>query len=185
MDCKETARTEEADELSGQFAVGLLVANQHGVLNRIAGLYNKRGYNIDSLTVGETEDPAISRMTIVSRGDEAVSTQVIRQLNKLYEVKAAALITAESAFFAEHLLIKLRSKAVFDNAELELVNRYGGKVVGVGDGHLVADVTGTPEKVQDFIEEARQFGIIELCRSGALALSSGSDLALALDADKG
>ncbi|MCL2231103.1 MAG: acetolactate synthase small subunit, partial [Treponema sp.] len=80
-----------------RFIVGLLVTNRHGVLHRISGLYNKRGYNIDSLAVGETEDPALSRMTIASIGDEYIKTQMIRQLKKLLDVKAAVLIDCDSS----------------------------------------------------------------------------------------
>ena len=154
-----------------QFTVGLIVTNQYGVLNRITGLYNKRGYNIDSLTVGETEDPAYSRMTIVSRGDGCVRRQMLRQLGKLYDVQAAALIEGDDAIFAEHLLIKLHANGT-GNAEIAaLITACGGKILNMGSGFITADVTGTPVRIQEFIEKCKPIGIHELCRSGALALA--------------
>ena len=90
-----------------RFAVGLIVSNRFGVLNRIAGLYAKRCYNIDSLSVGETEDPEYSRMTIVSTGDEYMKDQVVRQLEKLIDVKAVALLEPENTVFAQHMFIKM------------------------------------------------------------------------------
>ena len=90
-----------------KFAVGLIVNNRFGVLNRIAGLYAKRCYNIDSLSVGETENPEFSRMTIVSTGDEYMKDQVVRQLEKLIDVRAVALLEPENAVFAQHMFIKM------------------------------------------------------------------------------
>ena len=157
-----------------RFIIGLLVSNRHGVLHRIAGLYNKRGYNIDSLAVGETEDPALSRMTITSIGDVYTKTQMIRQLKKLLDVKAAILIDCEGSVAIEHLLIKLKTGNV-KNAEINsLINQYGGKVLDMGEDFMLADVTGSPDAIQELIEKCKPIGIHELCRSGALALSGGS-----------
>ncbi|MDR1272849.1 MAG: acetolactate synthase small subunit [Clostridiales Family XIII bacterium] len=164
----------ETSNMNERFTVGLVVANRYGVLNRIAGLYNKRGYNIDSLSVGETEDPSYSRMTIVSSGDRQVRTQMVRQLNKLYDVKTAALFEGEGTIAVEHLLIKLKKYGGHGDDPSALVGQYGGKIVETGEDFLVADVTGIPEQVQEFIEKCKSIGIFELCRSGTLALSSGS-----------
>lgn len=160
--------------MSERFTVGLIVANHHSVLNRIAGLYGKRGYNIDSLAVGETENPEFSRMTIVSTGDQYTRTQVIRQLSKLYDVKMAVLLEENESISVEHLLIKIRTHDGGNSAITDLLNDYGGKVMDIGDGFVIADLTGNPGKIQEFIEKCVPFGIIELCRSGALALSTGS-----------
>jgi len=156
-----------------RFTIGLLVTNRHGVLYRIAGLYNKRGYNIDTLSVGETEDPNLSRMTIVSSGDHFIQTQMIRQLKKLVDVKAAVLIEGDGSVSVEHLLIKLETGRVKNSEIIELINRFGGKVLDMGTDFMLADVTGSPESIQEFIEECKPIGIYELCRSGALALSGG------------
>jgi len=157
-----------------RFTVGLVVTNRHGVLYRIAGMYAKRCYNIDSLSVGETENPAFSRMTIVSTGDETIRRQVIRQLNKLYDVKIAVLLEADSSISVEHLLIKIKLNGRGNGAVVALINEYGGKIVELFPNALIADVTGTPAKVQDFIEKCKPLGIYELCRSGALTLSNGT-----------
>lgn len=160
--------------MNGRFTVGLIVTNRHGVLNRIAGMYGKRGYNIDSLTVGETENPQISRMTIVSTGDSYTRTQVVRQLNKLYDVKLAVLLEDDASVSVEHLLIKLKTNGGGNGAVTALLNDYGGKIMEFGDHFVIADLTGRPEKIQEFIEKCVPMGIIELCRSGALALSTSA-----------
>ncbi len=159
--------------MNERFTVGLIVRNRFGVLNRIAGLYGKRGYNIDSLSVGETEDPSISRMTIVSTGDMYTRTQVVRQLNKLYDVIEAVLLEDDKSIYVEHLLIKIKINGEGNGPITALINAYGGKVVDLCKGFVVADLTGSPEKIQEFIEKCVPFGILELCRSGALALSTG------------
>jgi acetolactate synthase-1/3 small subunit len=160
---------------AARFTVGLIVNNHHGVLNRIAGLYGKRGYNIDSLSVGETENPNLSRMTIVSTGDEYIKSQIIRQLSKLYDVKAAFLLEKDMSVSVEHLLIKLKINGSGNASVTELIDSYGGKVLELCENFIIADITGAPEKIQAFIEQAKPLGILELCRSGALALSTGEN----------
>jgi len=167
-----------------RFTVGLIVENHHGVLNRIAGLYGKRCYNIDSLAVGETEDPRFSRMTIVSTGDAYTRCQTVKQLNKLQDVKLAMLLPEEQAISVEHLLIKMRTNGG-GNAELaSLINDYGGKIVDLGEHFLTADLTGGTEKIQEFITKCVPFGILELCRSGSLSLSRGTENVLSIEAFK-
>jgi acetolactate synthase-1/3 small subunit len=166
--------------MSDRFTIGLIVSNHHGVLNRIAGLYSKRCYNIDSLAVGETEDPRISRMTIVSTGDEYTRSQVVKQLNKLHDVKLAVLLEEAESVSVEHLLLKLRTNGG-GNAEIAaLINDYGGKIIDLGDHFLTADMTGSTGKIREFIEKCVPFGILELCRSGSLALSKGTDKILSI-----
>ena len=112
--------------MNKRFTVGLIVSNHNGVLNRIASLYGKRYYNIDSLAVGETEDPRFCRMTIVSTGDEYVQSQTLKQLGKLHDVKSAVLLDESESISVEHLLIKMKSNCR-GNAELtSLINNYGG-----------------------------------------------------------
>jgi len=165
--------------VDGRFTVGLIVSNHYGVLNRIAGLYGKRGYNIHSLAVGETEDPKYSRMTIVSTGDDYTRSQVVKQLNKLHDVKSAVLLEQSESVSVEHLLIKL--KAGEQNSGIaELINAYGGKVVDLGAGFITADLTGSTGKIDEFIEKCMPFGILELCRSGSLALSKGTEKVLSV-----
>ena len=165
-----------------KFAVGLIVNNRFGVLNRIAGLYAKRCYNIDSLSVGETENPEFSRMTIVSTGDEYMKDQVVRQLEKLIDVRAVALLDPENAVFAQHMFIKMHrtgtERGSSKHQVLALINRYGGKVVDFGEEHLTAEITGDANKVEAFIEKVRDFGILELSRSGDIALGLGIESTL-------
>ena len=158
--------------MDGRFTVGLIVSNRYSVLNRIAGMYAKRCYNIDSLSVGETENPALSRMTLVSTGDEYIRQQVVRQLGKLYDVKAVVLLDTDTSVSVEHLLIKLKINGDGNGAVTALINEYGGKVLELCSKSVIADVTGSPERIQEFIEKCKPLGIYELCRSGALALST-------------
>ncbi|MDO5717636.1 MAG: acetolactate synthase small subunit [Tissierellia bacterium] len=170
--------------MGNRFTVGLIVNNHYGVLNRIAGLYNKRGYNIDSLTVGETEDPRYSRMTIVSNGDEYIRSQVVKQLNKLHDVKTAVLIEEDEAVSVEHLLIKLKTNGGSNSDIAALLNAYGAKVMDLGQGFIILDMTGSTEKINEFIAKSIPYGILELCRSGTLSLTKDGNNILSASVDK-
>lgn len=164
-----------------KFTVGLLVNNHFGVLTRISGLYNRRGYNIESLTVGPTEDPKYSRMTIVSKGDEYVQSQVVKQLNKLHDVKKAILIKEEDAISLEHLIIKLRTNGGSNKEMMAVLLESGAKIMELGDGFIVVDMTAKAELIDDFITKCVPFGIIELDRSGSIALSRNEEEILSLE----
>lgn len=168
-----------------RFAVGLIVNNKSGVLNRIAGLYAKRCYNIDSLSVGETENPEYSRMTIVSTGDEYMKDQVVHQLEKLIDVKAVMLLESHNAVYAQHMFIKMHltgtEQGSTKHQALEIINEYGGRVIDFGEEHLTAEVTGDGKTVQEFIDRMRQFGILELSRSGDIAIGLGIENTLSFD----
>ena len=120
-----------------RFAVGLIVNNRFGVLDRIAGLYAKRCYNIDAISAGPTENPEYTRLTIVSTGDEYMKDQVVRQLYKLYDVKTVALLEQEHTLFAQHMFVKMHltgtERGSSKHQVLELINEYGGKVVDFGE----------------------------------------------------
>lgn len=154
-----------------RFTVGLIVNNHYGVLTRVSGMYNTRGYNIDSLTVGPTENPAYSRMTIVSKGDEYIQSQVVKQLNKLHDVKEVAIIEEDNAMSLEHLLIKLKINGGSNKEMMELLLEYGAKIVELGEGFIIADLTAETRIIDEFIQKCVDYGIIELCRSGSIALS--------------
>ena len=165
--------------MNEKFIVSLIVSNHFGVLNRVAGLYGKRGYNIDSLAVGATENPEYSRMTIVSYGDDYMKDQVVRQLEKLHDVKLLTLMDSDM-ISDEHMLIKL-SAGNGSKADIsELINSYGGKVMDFGDDFITADITGTSEKIDEFISKARDLGILELCRSGLISLAHGMENTLSI-----
>jgi len=160
--------------MSEKFIISLIVDNHFGVLHRVAGLYAKRGYNIDSLAVGVTEDEDFSRITIVSTGDEYMREQVVRQLNKLQDVRAAVLLDRAGCVAAEHMLIKLRADTG-NNAQIsELINAFGGKLRDFGGGYVTAELTGDTERIDEFIEKAAGFGILEVCRSGNIAVALGT-----------
>ncbi|MDR1564623.1 MAG: acetolactate synthase small subunit [Oscillospiraceae bacterium] len=161
-----------------KFTVGVMVNNHFGVLNRVAGLFAKRGYNIDSLAVGETENRSYSRITIVCTGSDYMREQVVRQLEKLQDVIQVILFDDEATVSVEHLLIKLSATGEKKASLTELVNRYGGKVMDFGADFITAEITAASERIDKFIEAARPVGILETCRSGALAMSHGTERAL-------
>lgn len=167
--------------MDDKFTVGIIVSNHYGVLNRVAGLYAKRGFNIDSLAVGETENPAYSRMTIVSTGDEYTRYQVLRQLEKLHDVKMAVILDKDDSVSIEQMLIKLMVGDSVKAAVSDLINDYGGKVMDFGSDFITAEITGNPEKIERFISEARKNGIIEVCRSGLISMIHGTKNAFSIE----
>ena len=164
--------------MNEKFTVGIIVSNHFGVLNRVAGLYAKRGYNIDSLAVGETENPAYSRMTIVSTGDEHMKHQVLRQLEKLQDVKMVRLLDKEDSVSIEHMLIKLKVRKTQNASKTaisDLINDFGGRVMDFGDDFITAEITGSSEKIERFINTVRAVGILEVCRSGLISMIQGTE----------
>jgi len=167
--------------MADKFTIGLLVSNHAGVLNRVAGLYAKRGYNIDSLAVGTTENSKFSRMTIVSSGDDYMKDQVVRQLRKLHDVKLVVLLEGDNMVGVEHMLIKLKAAGTDKTATSALINSYGGKVLDFGDAFITTEITGDSEKIDRFITAVQPLGILELCRSGLIALSQGTENMLSVE----
>lgn len=161
--------------MNEKFTVGIIVSNHFGVLNRVAGLYAKRGYNIDSLAVGETENPAYSRMTIVSTGDEYMKNQVLRQLEKLHDVKMVVLLGNDDSVSIEHMLIKIKVDNEGSAAVSDMVNDYGGKVMDFGSDFITTEISGSSEKIERFIDAARSHGILEVCRSGLISMIHGAE----------
>jgi len=159
--------------MSEKFTVGIIVSNHFGVLNRVAGLYAKRGYNIDSLAVGETENPAYSRMTIVSTGDDYMKSQVVRQLQKLHDVKMVVVLDKANSVSIEHMLIKLKVNGTSKARISEVINDFGGKVMDFSGDFITAELTGSSERVERFIDEAGNIGILEVCRSGLISMAHG------------
>jgi len=157
-----------------KFTVGLLVNNHFGVLNRITGLFRKRGYNIDSLSVGETENSDYSRITIVCTGGQYMKEQVVYQLSKLVDVIQVVEFEADATVATEHLILKLTVSEISKVIVNDLINRYGGKVRDFGADYITAEFTASSEVINDVIEASRQFGILETCRSGPLAVVRGN-----------
>jgi acetolactate synthase-1/3 small subunit len=160
---------------SGQFILGVLVANRFGVLTRVSGLFSRRGYNIDSLNVGETEDPDFSRMTIIVTGDDYTKSQIVKQLAKLQDVRKVELMPSDGTVLREMLLIKIKLTRETRAEINDSVNIFRGKVVDLNTDSMSVEVTGEPGKLDGFIEIAKNYGIIEMCRAGALALKRGPD----------
>ncbi|MEK6790087.1 MAG: acetolactate synthase small subunit [Deltaproteobacteria bacterium] len=151
--------------------ISVLVTNEFGVLSRISGLFSGRGYNIESLTVAETLDPHISRMTIVSRGDDKIIEQINKQLNKLVSVIKVHDFTGEEHIERELALIKVACGSN-DRAELlSIVDIFRAKVVDVSPKSYTIEITGDNEKISAIIELLKPFGIKEIVRTGKIAMA--------------
>jgi len=156
-----------------RYVLSVLVQNHAGVLSRVSGLFSRRGYNIDSLTVGETQEPGISRMTIVVRGDEATIEQIQKQLEKLVEVGAVRLLDAGKAVYRELALVKISADHQHRSDIMQIANVFRGRIVDVSHDSLTIEVTGSQEKVDGLIELLAPYGIRELARTGIAALERG------------
>jgi acetolactate synthase I/III small subunit len=153
--------------------LAVLVENKSGVLSRVASLFSRRGYNIDSLAVGVTEDPEISRMTIVVHGDDHVLEQVTKQLNKLVDVIKVSDIGGDDAVERELALIKV-SADVSNRAEIiQIANIFRARIVDVAPKSMTVEVTGDEGKIDAIEKLLRQFGIKEMARTGKIALVRG------------
>ncbi len=156
--------------------VSALVENHFGVLARVSGLFSARGFNIDSLAVGETEDPTVSRMTIVVHGDQRVLDQIMKQLNKLIDVVKVADLSNDEKIERELLLIKVAASIQNRADVMQIVNTFRGKIVDVSPKSIVVEVTGSKSKVDAMLELLRPFGVKEVVRTGTVALSRQSEL---------
>ena len=153
-----------------QFIVSLLVSNQSGVLTRVSSLFSRRAFNIDSLTVGETEDPALSRMTIVSWGDDYMKDQITKQLQKLQDVKKVQLMQSDKVVVRELMIVKIRlDKGVLPEL-MEAVNAYRANVVDLSPDSMSIEITGETIKLNAFLDYMRQYSIIEMARTGPTAI---------------
>lgn len=156
--------------------IAVLVENQFGVLCRVAGLFSARAFNIDSLTVGETQDPGVSRMTVVARGDERVVQQIVRQLDKLIDVIKIEILSSESSIDRELVLIKVKSDLSNRNDLMQVVNNFRGKIVDVQEHSMTLEATGTEAKIDAMLELLKSFGLIEVVRTGKIAISRNAPL---------
>ncbi len=153
--------------------LAVLVENKSGVLTRVASLFSRRGYNIDSLAVGVTEDPDISRITIVVHGDDHVLEQVTKQLNKLIDVIKVSDIGAEDAVERELALIKVAADVETRAEIIQIANIFRARIVDVAPKSMTIEVTGDEGKIQAIEKLLRQFGIKEMVRTGKIALVRG------------
>lgn len=163
------ANTSSEDQ-SKQHTISMLVENHFGTLNRIAGLFAAKGYNIDSLTVGPTEESDVSRMTIVTRGDDQVIEQIMKQLHKLIDTIKVVDLTFESFVERELALIKVQSTASTRSEIMQISEIFRAKVVDISPKTLTLEVTGSQQKVEAIINMLKPFGIKELSRTGRVAI---------------
>jgi acetolactate synthase-1/3 small subunit len=154
--------------------VSVLVENKPGALARISGLFARRGFNIDSLAVGESEDPSVSRMTIVVSVDEKPLDQITKQLQKLINVLYVADLPHGDAVERELVLVKVRVDPGKRAEVVELAEIFRAKVVDVDRRSLTIEATGTPDKIAALEELLRPYGIVEIARTGRIALGRGS-----------
>ncbi|SFC83150.1 acetolactate synthase small subunit [Clostridium uliginosum] len=157
----------------GKYVLSILVKNSSGVLSRVCGLFSRRGYNIDSLTVGRTEDPLVSRMTITLKGDEDILEQVKKQLNKLQEVITVINFTPDNSVYRELVLIKVRANCEDRAAINETVKIFRCKIIDLSSDTLTIELTGDESKVSALIKLMEEYGIEELVRTGVTALQRG------------
>jgi acetolactate synthase-1/3 small subunit len=153
--------------------LSVLVENQPGVLARIAGLFSRRGFNIDSLAVGPTEHAEVSRMTIVVNVEESPLEQVTKQLNKLVEVIKIVELEGSAAVDRELLLVKVKADAESRGQVLETVQLFRAKVVDVATDAVTIEVTGNAEKLEAFLRVLEPFGVRELVQSGMVSIGRG------------
>lgn len=151
-----------------QFVLSVQVANNIGVLNRVSGLFSRRGYNIKSLNVGETEDCAFSRMTIVVEGDERTAQQIVNQLNKLYDVAWVRIL--DDAVCREHILMRAGTKSEGRHGIIEIANLFRAKAVDISENSIMLELTGEPVKIDSFISLLKPYGIGKVVRTGISAL---------------
>jgi len=150
--------------------ITVLVENKFGVLTRVAGLFSGRGYNIDTLNVGPTHDPNTSRMTIVTRGDDATIEQIVKQLNKLVDVLEVQDFSRADYVDRELVMVKVKVDSKTRAEVMQITDIFRAKIVDVQPETLTIEVTGNESKVGKFIDLMRTFGIRELTRTGQVAL---------------
>ncbi|NLN22095.1 MAG: acetolactate synthase small subunit [Syntrophomonadaceae bacterium] len=153
--------------------LAVLVENQPGVLTRVSGLFSRRGYNIESLAVGQTHDPEISRMTIVVDGDDQVIEQVVKQLEKLVDVINVRDISEAEHVDRELVLIKVKAEPTVRGEIMQIVDIFRARIVDIGHNSLIIECTGDEGKIKAIEKSLRPFGILELVRTGKIAMVRG------------
>jgi acetolactate synthase-1/3 small subunit len=153
--------------------ISVIVENKPGVLHRVSGLFSRRGFNIESLAVGTTENPEISRMTIVVEGDEATLEQITKQLYKQIDVLKVFDLPAEQAVERELALIKVHANEKTRTEITQIVDIFKAKIVDVAEDSLMIEVSAEKEKVESMQKLLEKFGIQELVRTGKIALQRG------------
>lgn len=163
--------------------LSVLVENNPGVLARVAGMFSRRAYNIDSLAVSTTDDPRVSRMTIVVHGDEGILQQVVRQLRKLVDVMKVLDITSKPNVDRELILIKVSADTPVRGEIMQIAEIFRARVVDVSPESLIVEATGDQGKINAIVDTLRPFGIREMVRTGKIAVQRGSVTAAEYEED--
>ena len=158
-----------------QRILSILVDNTAGVLSRVAGLFSRRGYNIDSLTVGVTADPKYSRMTVVCSGDELILEQITKQLEKLVDVRDIKVLAPGNSVNRELILVKIKAGVAERQNVISIADVFRAKIVDIGKDSLIVELTGDKSKLEAFISLLEGYEILELARTGLTGLSRGAD----------
>lgn len=156
--------------------VSALVENRSGTLSRVSGLFSRRGFNIDSLTVGETEDSSVSRMTIAVSGDDSVLEQIVKQLSKLVDVISVRELDSASCIRREIMLIKIDADESTRPAVIEIASIFRSRIIDVSPSTITIEATGDVEKLEGLLLLLRPYGILELARTGLVALERGASV---------
>ena len=152
----------------------LLVDNNPGVLSRIAGLFSRRGYSIDSITAGMTADPRFTRLTVVASGDERILSQIEKQVRKLEDVIEIKLLKDGESVYRELIMVKLRANAAQRGEIISVADIFRAKIVDVEEESLMIELTGNQSKLEAFLNLLKDYEILELARTGITGLSRGS-----------
>ncbi|MBU2560359.1 acetolactate synthase small subunit [archaeon] len=172
---KRHHRVSKVSEENETHILVTLVEDRPGVMQRVSGLFRKRNFNIDSITVGHSEKPGISRITLMVAGDEHVLEQVIKQLNKLIEVIKITELEDENSVQRELALIKIKVKNEAARADIvQYTNIFRGRIVDVRKDSMIVEITGDRAKLDAFIESVESFGVIELAKTGVTAMTRGA-----------
>ena len=169
----ENHKTKSLVSETNRHVISVLVENRLGVLARIASLFSGRGFNIDSLTVAETEEPDVSRMTIVSTGDENIIEQITKQLNKLIDVIKVSDLTGDRYIDRELILIKVNAENQARGEIIQIVDIFRAHIVDVSPASLMIETTGDEEKLRAIIDMLSPYGIQEIVRTGKIAMLRG------------
>ena len=156
-----------------RYVFSVLVDNHSGVLSRVAGLFSRRGYNIDSISVGETLDPTVSRMTIVAHGDDAILEQITKQLSKLVDVLKVAILPDDASVYRELVLLKVKADDSTRATISDVIDVFRAKIVDIAPQSMTVEITGDRPKIQALVDLLSPHGILEVVRTGLIGLHRG------------
>ena len=163
-----------------QRVFSILVDNNPGLLSRVAGLFSRRGYNVDSITAGVTEDPRYTRITIVASGDELILSQIEKQVSKLEDVVEVRVLKADESVFRELIMVKVRVDAAHRGEVISIADIFRAKIVDVEKESLVVELTGGQSKLEAFLNLLDGYEVLELARTGIIGLGRGAENVLSV-----